>query len=173
MNAILTAHAEVSMVTAHVESDPVAFIEEVLPMLQDHYKELSVHRQHGFALHPDFAAYRAKATMGELLAVSLRQDGELVGYFFGFIGPALHYVDCLTLSMDIMYVAKGARGSKGRQHGATLLFETMEAEARRRGVRQIRLGSKIHRGRHTEAFYRARGYVAEEIYWSRWAEVQS
>ncbi len=171
MNAILTPRAEVGLVTAQIERDPVTFIETVLPLLPEHYRELSVHKMHSFELHPDFNVYRQRAARGELLAASLREAGALVGYFFGFIGPALHYVDCLSLSMDIMYVAKRARGSKGRVHGVAALFDCVEAEARRRGVHQIRVGSKIHRGRHTAALYEKRGYTAEEIYWSKWSEV--
>ena len=168
MNRLETVHATDSLMTVQVEADPGAFIAEVLPLLPDHYMELSVHKFHGFELHPDFNVYKRKAETGELLAVSLRKDAEVVGYFFGFIGPALHYVDCLTLSMDIMYVTKQARGSKGRRHAASMLFDCVEQEARRRGVHQIRVGSKIHRGRHTAALYEMRGYGAEETYWSKW-----
>ncbi len=170
MNAILTAHVTANMVTAQIEPNAEEFIRTVMPMLDAHYRELSVHRMHGFRLNPDISTYLEMASKGRLLAASLRQDSEIVGYFFGFIGPALHYQDCLTLSMDIMYVTKAARGSKGHAHGATILFDCVEAEARRRGVRQIRVGSKIHRGRHTAALYEQRRYIPEETYWSLWLE---
>ena len=161
MNAIITPRAEVGLVTAQIESDPVTFIDTIFPMLPEHYRELSVHKAHGFELHPELETYRQRAARGELLAASLRESGAIVGYFFGFIGPALHYVDCLTLSMDIMYVAKRARGSKGRVHGVAALFDCVEAEARRRGVHQIRVGGKIHRGRHTADLYQ-RGAISQK-----------
>jgi GNAT superfamily N-acetyltransferase len=61
-----------------------------------------------------------------MMLVTLREDGEIVGYFIGFVAPGLHYKTCLTLTMDIFYVLPEHRGSGG----GVILFKAVEKEAR-------------------------------------------
>jgi GNAT superfamily N-acetyltransferase len=70
----------------------------------------------------------------------VRDKGELIGYFIGFVAPGLHYSTCLTLIMDIFYIHPDHRGNSTGYK----LFKAVEDEARRRGVDRMFVGSKVH-----------------------------
>lgn len=148
------------MITAHIES-----FEEMLPELQTllplHYEELALNKD-TVPLSPQYDIYIARERAGELLFVTLRQAGELVGYFIGFIAPGLHYSTCLTCTMDIFYVHPDKRtGSAGVR-----LFRFVEAELRRRGVQRWFMGSKIHAD--ASALFKRIGAAPVETYFSKW-----
>ena len=76
--------------------------------------------------------------MGTLLYIALRDTGKLVGYYAGFVRPALHYKDCLTCTLDIIYVSPDSRGQKG----GAILLNVLKQECIRRGVKASTLGCK-------------------------------
>lgn len=148
------------MITCHVES-----FERTLPelrmLLPDHYRELALN-QDKVPLSPQFELYIARERAGELLFVTLREAGAMVGYFIGFIAPGLHYRDCLTCNMDIFYVRQDKRtGSAGVR-----LFRFVEKELRRRGVQRWYMGSKIHAD--ASALFKRIGAEPVETYYSKW-----
>lgn len=149
--------------TAQVES----FIEglpELKPLLPIHYKELSLHQFHGIPLNPQYDIYFAREENGELIYVTLRQSGVLVGYFVGFIAPGLHYQDCLTVTLDIFYVAPDYRGLGG---GVTL-FTEVQREVQRRGAKAWFVGLKEHLREHAEALFLGMGFEPSERYYCKW-----
>src|SRR5437870_914932 len=77
---------------------------------------------------------------GEVCYVALRDAGQLVGYFVGFVAPGLHYSTCLTCTLDIFWVHPEYR--KGRS--GIILFKAVESELKRRGVKRWFVGSKVH-----------------------------
>lgn len=115
------------------------FLEEVKPLLPEHYKELALD-QDRVPLSPQYDEYLRRDALGMVLTIALRESGKLVGYFIGFIAPGLHYSTCLTLQLDIFWIHPDHRGQKG----GVLLFKAMEAEAKRRGVHRLFVGSKTH-----------------------------
>jgi GNAT superfamily N-acetyltransferase len=148
------------VITAHVES-----FEQRLPELQkllpEHYKELALN-QDQVPLDPQYGIYIERERRGELLFVTLREAGELVGYFIGFIAPGLHYRTCLTCTMDIFYVRSDKRtGSAGVR-----LFRFVEQELRRRGVQRWFMGSKVHAD--ASALFKRIGAAPVETYYSKW-----
>src|ERR1700679_1230099 len=104
---------------------------EILTKLNSHYEELSLH-QGRYSWRCNWAWYYEMERQGQLLLVTLRNNGVLVGYFVGFVKPGLQYQDCLTLSMDVFYIIPEAR-NKGS--GALQLFRKGEAMAREGGER--------------------------------------
>lgn len=148
------------MITAHVESFAER-LAELQPLLPLHYSELALD-QDKVPLDPQYEVYLASERSGELLFVALREAGELVGYFIGFIAPGLHYRTCLTLRMDIFYVHPERRGGGA---GAQL-FKFVEAEAKRRGVQRMFVGSKCHKD--ASWLFERLGYVEVERYYSHW-----
>ena len=148
------------MITTHIES-----FEQRLPelkvLLPDHYKELALN-QDAVPLDPQYDVYIEREREGGLLFVVLRDAGELVGYFIGFIAPGLHYQTCLTCTMDIFYVRKDKRsGSAGVR-----LFRAVEHELKRRGVQRWFMGSKVHAD--ASALFKRIGAVPVETYYSKW-----
>lgn len=148
------------MITCHIESfeQRLAELQQLLPL---HYKELALNQEH-VPLSPIYPAYIAREREGGLIFVTLRDAGELVGYFIGFVAPGLHYSTCLTCTMDIFYVRPDKRtGSAGIR-----MFRFIEVELRRRGVKRWFMGSKIHAD--ASALFKRIGATPVETYFSKW-----
>lgn len=149
------------MITAQVETLAGGGLDELKPLLPIHWEELALNKDK-VPLDPQYDVYLAREAKGEVLFVSLRETGKLIGYFVGFIAPGLHYRTCLTLTMDIFFVEPSRRGHRG----GVILFREVLREAKRRGVQRAFFGSKLHKdaGRLFQAF----GFEAVETYYSAW-----
>lgn len=150
------------MITAHIESFTER-LEELKPLLPIHWEELALDKEK-VPLDPQFDIYIAREAIGQVLFVALRERGELIGYFIGFVAPGLHYRTCLTLTMDIFYVCPAHRGSKG----GVVLFEAVKQEAKRRGVQRWFVGDKEHAKVHAEALFAHMGFEKVETTFSLW-----
>lgn len=148
------------MITSHVESFEQQ-LEELQKLLPEHYKELALN-QDKVPLDPQYSVYIERERRGELLFVTLREAGELVGYFIGFIAPGLHYRTCLTCTMDIFYV----RADKRTGTAGVRLFRFVESELKRRGVQRWFMGSKVHAD--ASALFKRIGAAPVETYYSKW-----
>lgn len=146
------------MITAQVEVFP-PFLEEVKPILPIHYRELALNQEH-VPLDPMYDVYLERDRRGEVMTVTVREDGKLIGYFVGFVAPGLHYKTCLTLTMDILYVLPEHRGNGA----GDLLFDEVEKECRRRGVQRMFVGTKWHKD--ISWLYKKRKYTKVEEYYS-------
>lgn len=148
------------MITAHIESFEEN-LEYLKPLLPIHYKELALN-QDKVPLSPQFDKYVAAEQRGELIFVTLRKAGQMVGYFIGFIAPGLHYSTCLTCNMDIFYVLPDHRGSgTGFQ-----LFKFVEQQLKKRGVQRMFVGSKMHKD--ASWLFEKLNYTPVETYYSAW-----
>lgn len=148
------------MITIHVESFEER-LEELMVLLPAHYEELALN-QDKVPLSPQYEEYIRRERLGGLIFVTLRDAGEMVGYFIGFIAPGLHYSTCLTCTMDIFYVRQDKR--KG---GAGLrMFRFVEQELRRRGVQRWFMGSKCHAD--ASALFERIEATRVEVYYSKW-----
>lgn len=148
------------MITCHVESFTER-LPELKVLLPEHYRELALNQEH-VPLDPQYPVYIERERQGGLLFVTLRDAGELVGYFIGFIAPGLHYQTCLTCTMDIFYV----RSDKRKGSAGVRLFRFVEAELRRRGVQRWFMGSKVHAD--ASALFKRIGAAPVETYYSKW-----
>jgi GNAT superfamily N-acetyltransferase len=126
------------MITVMVESLEDR-LPELMPILPLHYEELALNKEH-VPLAPQYDVYIARERSGQLMFMVVRDKGELIGYFIGFVAPGLHYSTCLTLIMDIFYIHPDHRGNSTGYK----LFKAVEDEARRRGVDRMFVGSKVH-----------------------------
>lgn len=149
--------------TAQVESfrERLGELKELLPA---HYDRLSTHKAHGIALDPQYDIYFAREAAGELVFVTLREDGRMVGYWIAFVAPGLHYKACLTAIGDIWFVVpKHLNGTAPLRLG-----RAVERELKRRGVRLWFAGEKLHFpcGR----LYQALGMEPQECTWAKWLE---
>lgn len=126
------------MITIHIEK-LANTLPELMPLLPVHYEELALDKDH-VPLDPMYDVYLAREAQGQLLLVVMRDAGEIVGYFIGFIAPGLHYKTCLTCIQDIFYVRRDKRdGTQGIR-----LFSFIKKELKRRGVKRWFMGSKMH-----------------------------
>jgi len=148
------------MITCQVEQWP-AFIEEAKPMLPIHWEELALNKEK-VPLDPQYHVYDDRHANGQVLVITVREDGLLVGYFIGFIAPGLHYKTCLTCQMDIFYIHPDHRGAGAGFH----LFRAVEAECKRRGVNRLFVGSKMHKD--ASWLFEKLGYEEVERFYSTW-----
>lgn len=148
------------MLTAQLESF-TEVLPELKPLLPTHWEELALNKDK-VKLDPQYDIYLARDAMGEVMFVTLRELGQLVGYFIGFVAPGLHYKTCLTLTMDIFYVWPTNRGSGG----GFVLFDFVKAEAKRRRVQRIFAGSKLHKD--ASWLFQKLGYDECERYYTLW-----
>lgn len=152
------------MMTAQVEPYSVA-IEDLQPHYGAHWAEVALDRDKPeAALAPQWGAYEARDRAGELVLITLRELGALVGYFICFVAPDLHYAGCLTARMDILYVAPTVRG----RHGGMRLIRAMRHELTRRGVRRWFVGEKIGRSSGLGRMFEIAGFRPVETYYSAW-----
>lgn len=148
------------MLTAAAEPFP-PFLKEVRPILPLHWDELALDKDE-VPLDPQYDEYLRRDAAGIVMTIAMRDAGRLVGYFIGFVAPGLHYQTCLTLTLDIFYVLPEYRGSGG----GFVLFKAVEAEARRRGVQRMFVGSKLHKD--ASWLFERLGYTEVERYYSVW-----
>lgn len=149
------------MITCHNESFEQR-LDELKTLLPLHYKELALNQEH-VPLSPQYDVYINRERRGELVFITVREAGEMIGYFIGFVAPGLHYSTCLTCTMDIFYIHPDRRGS-----GVGLkLFRFVEAELKRRGVNRWFMGYKIH-APYARKLFEAIGADPVEVYHSKW-----
>lgn len=111
---------------------PESFMEiyhELLPLFELHWKELGPYKDK-MPLSPNVEIYSYLESQGQLLTLTARQDGRIVGYIICAIRSGLHYSTTLQAITDIPYVAPSVRG---RGVGVRL-FLTAQEELKARKV---------------------------------------
>jgi len=125
-----------------------------------HWEELAVDKNE-VQLAIDWKKYRELDRMGMLSAIAVRLRGKLVGYSIMILSTGLHYRHCFEATMDVFWVAPEVRGRcAGRR-----LFRVHEAELRRRGVKRVHAGSKLHKD--CSRLFKALGYRPVELWHSK------
>lgn len=136
-------------------------IEEGRPLLLRHWDEIALDKDN-VPLDPDWGRYESLERGGALSIVTARNNGKLVGYSVMVVQPGLHYRSCLEARMDIFWLAPELRG----RMGGVRLFKAVEAELKRRGVKRIYAGSKLHKD--SSRLFVALGYKPIEQWFSKW-----
>ncbi|AST86225.1 hypothetical protein CIG66_07010 [Ralstonia pseudosolanacearum] len=135
---------------------------ELKPLLEEHYAEISTHKDHGVPLEPMEEVYRVRQADGSLMMVIGREDGRIVSYFVCFVAPGLHYRSCLTCTPDIFFVAPEKRtGTMGMR-----MFRFVEKELKRRGVKRWAVGSKVQHD--ASALFRYLKFDPVETMYEKW-----
>ena len=127
------------MIAAQIEN-LTEVLEELKPLFPKHWEELALNKD-SIPLDPQYDIYIERDSRGEVIFSTVRDSGELIGYFVGFINPGLHYRTCLTCIMDIFYVVQDKRGRRA----GVKLFKSVEKELTRRGVNRWYVGEKLHK----------------------------
>ena len=125
-----------------------------------HWEELALNKD-SIPLDPQYDVYLTREDRGEVMFICARENGEIVGYFVGFVAPGLHYKTCLTLTMDIFWIHPSKRGGRAGIN----LFKFVEQEAKNRGVQRMFMGSKMHKD--VGWLFEKLGYTEVERYYSK------
>lgn len=149
------------MITAQIERLAGGGLDEIIPLLAGHHQALGLFPEK-MPLDPQYGAYLTREANGELTYATLRVDGVLAGYWICIVAPGFHYQSTLTATMDILWIVPEHRG-----RGAfKLLYDALERELRRRGVKLWWVGSKNHASIH--GLLEAMGFQAAETYLCKW-----
>lgn len=148
------------MITFAVESltENLPELKRILPL---HYEELALD-QDKVPLSPQYDLYEKRDEFGEVIYITARIEGELMGYFIGFVAPGMHYSTCLTCIMDIFYIHPDHRGS----NFGFKLFDFVEKELLRRGVDRWFVGSKVNLD--ASWLFEKLGFTKVEIVYSKY-----
>jgi GNAT superfamily N-acetyltransferase len=145
------------MIVAQVESFTDG-IEELKPILPLHHAELAIDPIE-IPLDPKWDLYRARDAAGQILYVTLRKGGRLIGYFIGFLVDSLHNPIRLC-AQDIFYTLPDER----RRGAGSILFNAVEAELKRRGSFRWIVAEKVHMDGGD--FFEKHGFThIERSYW--------
>jgi GNAT superfamily N-acetyltransferase len=135
-------------------------VPELEPTLFEHWEELAENKDI-VPLDPDYERYYMLESINSLLFVTIRKNGELIGYFIGIINKGLHYQTTIDCRMDIFYVRKQERGgSLGIK-----LFKAVEKELRARGVDRWYVGCKVKHD--VGKLFERLGFNAIETFYSK------
>lgn len=107
-------------------------------LLRLHWDEIALDKD-TIPMAPAAEQYKLLESVGQLLVVTMRIEGELVGYHASFIRPHLHYATTLMAFTDLFYIHPNHR--KGRN--AWNLFRTVEHELVQRGVKRMHASCKL------------------------------
>lgn len=86
---------------------------EIAPNIARHYTEMSEGDDYG-APNLDWDSYLAASQAGQCVAVTLRDQGELVGYSVFFISRNPRYKHLIEASNNGIFLEKKYRGGYGR-----------------------------------------------------------
>jgi GNAT superfamily N-acetyltransferase len=140
---------------------------ELLPLFEVHWQELGPFKDR-MPLSPDIAAYSHLEASGQLLTLTARKDGHLVGYFNVCIRRGLHYSTTLQAITDIPYVLPSVRG---RGIGVKLFLAAQE-ELKSRGVKVWFASSKVTGPLH-ESLDRVLTWIGmkpQDLQYSKWMD---
>ena len=156
------AIAKAPEVTFQIEKFGAVFA-EAQPMLRRHFHEVALH-QDEMPLAPDVARYQGAEAQGSLLIVTVRLDGNLVGYASVIIGQRMHSVGITSALVESIWLAPECRG----QGLGTGLFDAVEKAAAERGALTTLCHSKLDHPALAHLLD-ARGYERIEIVHSKFA----
>ncbi|MDE2097086.1 MAG: GNAT family N-acetyltransferase [Patescibacteria group bacterium] len=92
-----------SEITLHVGMPYLDFIREALPMTERHWNEVGSHRD-VLKFRPDHMKYIAASNAGQLVIITARDGGKLVGYLFLVVMEHLRDRERRVMGEDIFYV---------------------------------------------------------------------
>ena len=109
-------------------------LQELAPL---HWEEVATNKEE-IKLNLHLAAYDELEQMGQLHIVTMRLDGQLVGYHGSIVRPHLHYAQSLTAYTDVYFIRKDLRNFRV----AVGLFSEVERTLRARGVQKMFTSTK-------------------------------
>lgn len=131
-------------------------IGEIKPLLELHWQEIATDRD-AIPLDPNFEQYRAMEAAGNLVILTAREAGALIGYSIFFLIRHPHYQSTVFAMNDILFVTPAKRGGRA---GLRLIRES-ERVMRERGASKISWHIKAMHD-FSPLLHRI-GYATEEI----------
>lgn len=116
------------------------------PFVMQHWNELGLSKE-DVPIDFDWNRFFEQDRKGKLHTVTVRKDGQLVGYHISFLGSHPHYKSTMHAMVDLYFLEPSLR--KGRT--GMKLFKFAEQELKKLGVVKIYTGCKV-KFDHTRLF---------------------
>lgn len=113
--------------------------DELSELIYLHWEEIALYQDH-IKLNPNWKEYARLSASGALRMFTVRDDGELVGYFVLVVSPSLHYSDHVFATNDVIFIKPEFR--KGTAGGRLIKFA--EDQLRAEGVTLMTVNTKVH-----------------------------
>lgn len=108
-------------------------------LLELHWEELANNRDK-IKLNPDKERYYVMEDLGKLKVFTVRDSGDLVGYFLVVVDTGLHYKDHLFATNDVIFLHKSHRGSSVGKKLIEFAQDCLEED----GVSVLTINTKVH-----------------------------
>ena len=129
---------------------------ELSDLFEKHWHEVALNHDE-IKLDVAWDKYAAMCLSGNLHVVTVRSDGVLVGYHVAYVDGHMHYKSTIHACVDIYFIAPEFRNGRV----GLKMFEFVEEDLRRLGVKKIITATKIHLN-HSRLFEHL-GYTNTEI----------
>jgi len=137
---------------------------EMEPLLVEHWREIALGHDK-VPLDIARGKYQALCDAGNLHVVIVRDNGKMIGYHVAIVSGHLHYLSTLHAITDVYYLMTEYR--KGRT--GIRLFQKVEAEMRRLGVKKLFTGAKLHTAAGKSGkLFEYLGYAATETLFTKY-----
>ena len=133
-------------------------VEELKPLLQEHWKELANH-QDDRPLDPDFDAYILINRRQVIRFITVRDNEKLIGYASFLISNHLHYRSWKYAVSDVYYLSLEYR----KTNVGVQFFQNIETWLKDIGVNSITVQDKVNHA-HTSFFERLGFTHVEQVY---------
>ncbi len=135
--------------------------DEIAPLLEEHWKEVAWY-QDKIELKPDMEKYISLDESEKVIAFTMRDDGELVGYNVFFVNEHMHYREHLYAVNDVIFIKPEYRH---RELSATLI-KIAEAYLKVKGVSVVTMHMKPNKPFHS--LMKNCGYKQQEFVYSKY-----
>jgi GNAT superfamily N-acetyltransferase len=134
--------------------------EEIMPLLELHYDELTLHK-HIAKLDVNWDYYQRLQNKGKLFYLAVRDEGRLIGYSLFSVGYSPHYKELKAATNDVLFLHKlYRRGGVGIK-----MIKRSETELKAIGVQKILWHAKQNNS--LSDLLSALGYGVEDILMSK------
>lgn len=86
----------------------IELLDEMLPLLVKHYKEIAHYQD--IPLEPDYDSYIRMEEMDMVRAYTARDEGGLIGYAVFLVRSNIHYKSSKQAVQDVLYIDPSKRG---------------------------------------------------------------
>lgn len=124
------------MITYQVETWGDYF-KDCQKLWKEHYDEIAVMKDK-IAMNPNIAFYQEMENSGILHLLTVRDEGEMIGYHISFVRPHPHYADMLCGFVDAYFLTP----SKRKGMIGVKMIKKAEESLKARGVRKLFTGTK-------------------------------
>lgn len=132
------------------------FQTEAQTLLEQHYQELTLHKEH-IRLSVDWDKYYKLESIGGFVLITARDEGKLVGYSAFFVSSHIHYKETKVAMNDVLFLHKDYR------KGSTGIKLIKESEKIMKDLDVSKIVWHVKLSNDFTPILKRMGYISEEV----------